>query len=145
MTKWQNQLEGKGWNALFIENHDQPRLVSTWGDDQHYWYESATSHATNYFLQKGTPFIYQGQEIGMTNYPFQSLEEFNDVSVKNEVRLKKENGENVEQLLHDFSKVNRDNSRTMMQWNQTDYAGFSKERPWFHVNPNYKSINVEQQ
>src|SRR5699024_11441593 len=65
----------------------------------------------------------------MTNYPFQSLEEFNDVSVKNEVRLKKENGENVEQLLHDFSKVNRDNSRTMMQWNQTDYAGFSKERP----------------
>lgn len=145
MTKWQNQLEGKGWNALFIENHDQPRLVSTWGDDENYWYESATSHATNYFLQKGTPFIYQGQEIGMTNYPFQSLEDFNDVSVKNEIRLKKENGENVEQLLYDFSKVNRDNSRTMMQWNQTDYAGFSKEKPWFHVNPNYKDINVEQQ
>lgn len=145
MSKWQDQLEGVGWNALFIENHDQPRLVSTWGDDEHYWYESATSHATNYFLQKGTPFIYQGQEIGMTNYPFESLEDFNDVSVKNEIKLKEQNGEDTSSLLSNLSKVNRDNSRTMMQWDNRAYAGFSTTEPWFHVNPNYKTINVADQ
>ncbi|WP_323704145.1 alpha-glucosidase [Mammaliicoccus sp. Dog046] len=145
LTKWQDKLEGKGWNALFIENHDQPRCVSTWGDDQQYWFESATSHATNYFLQKGTPFIYQGQEIGMTNYPFTSLDEFNDVSVKNEIKLRTENGEDTSQLLETFSKVNRDNARTMMQWNSSKHAGFSNHEPWFHVNPNYVDINVEQQ
>lgn len=145
MSKWQDQLEGVGWNALFIENHDQPRLVSTWGDDEHYWYESATSHATNYFLQKGTPFIYQGQEIGMTNYPFESLEDFNDVSVKNEIKLKEQNGEDASSLLNNLSKVNRDNSRTMMQWDNRAYAGFSTTEPWFHVNPNYKTINVADQ
>ncbi|MCJ1782067.1 alpha-glucosidase [Mammaliicoccus sciuri] len=145
MSKWQDQLEGVGWNALFIENHDQPRLVSTWGDDEQYWYESATSHATNYFLQKGTPFIYQGQEIGMTNYPFESLEDFNDVSVKNEIKLKEQNGEDTSSLLNNLSKVNRDNSRTMMQWDNRAYAGFSTTEPWFHVNPNYKTINVADQ
>lgn len=145
MSKWQDQLEGVGWNALFIENHDQPRLVSTWGDDEHYWYESATSHATNYFLQKGTPFIYQGQEIGMTNYPFESLEDFNDVSVKNEIKLKEQNGEDTSSLLNNLSKVNRDNSRSMMQWDNRAYAGFSTTEPWFHVNPNYKTINVAGQ
>ena len=145
MSKWQDQLEGIGWNALFIENHDQPRLVSTWGDDEHYWYESATSHATNYFLQKGTPFIYQGQEIGMTNYPFESLEDFNDVSVKNEIKLKEQNGEDTSSLLNNLSKVNRDNSRSMMQWDNRAYAGFSTTEPWFHVNPNYKTINVAGQ
>lgn len=145
MSKWQDQLEGVGWNALFIENHDQPRLVSTWGDDEQYWYESATSHATNYFLQKGTPFIYQGQEIGMTNYPFESLEDFNDVSVKNEIKLKEQNGEDTSSLLSNLSKVNRDNSRTMMQWDNRAYAGFSTTEPWFHVNTNYKTINVADQ
>ncbi|RIO02734.1 alpha-glucosidase [Mammaliicoccus sciuri] len=145
MSKWQDQLEGVGWNALFIENHDQPRLVSTWGDDEHYWYESATSHATNYFLQKGTPFIYQGQEIGMTNYPFESLEDFNDVSVKNEIKLKEQNGEDTSSLLNNLSKVNRDNSRSMMQWDNRAYAGFSTTEPWFHINPNYKTINVAGQ
>ncbi len=145
MSKWQDQLEGVGWNALFIENHDQPRLVSTWGDDEHYWYESATSHATNYFLQKGTPFIYQGQEIGMTNYPFESLEDFNDVSVKNEIKLKEQNGEDTSSLLNNLSKVNRDNSRSMMQWDNRAYAGFSTTKPWFHINPNYKTINVAGQ
>lgn len=145
LTKWQDKLEGHGWNALFIENHDQPRCVSTWGDDDQFWFESATSHATNYFLQKGTPFIYQGQEIGMTNYPFTSLDEFNDVSVKNEIKLRTENGEDTSQLLGTFSKVNRDNARTMMQWNSSKYAGFSNHEPWFHVNPNYVDINVEQQ
>lgn len=145
LTKWQDKLEGVGWNALFIENHDQPRLVSTWGDDENYWYESATSHAANYFLQKGTPFIYQGQEIGMTNHPFKTLEDFNDVSVKNEIALKKAQGGTTEGLLENFSKVNRDNSRTMMQWDDSLYAGFSTEKPWFHVNPNYNQINVAQQ
>lgn len=89
LNRWQKQLENVGWNALFIENHDQPRRVSTWGDDKNYWYESATSHATAYFLQQGTPFIYQGQEIGMTNYPFESIESFNDVAVKTEYQIVK--------------------------------------------------------
>lgn len=145
MTKWQNQLESKGWNALFIENHDQPRLVSTWGDDERYWYESATSHATNYFLQKGTPFIYQGQELGMTNYPFESIYEFDDIAIKNEITLKQIKGESTEGLLETHRKVSRDNSRTVMQWDTTKHAGFSDVEPWFHVNPNYKQINVESE
>lgn len=81
----------------------------------------------------------------MTNYPFTSLDEFNDVSVKNEIKLRTENGEDTSQLLETFSKVNRDNARTMMQWNSSKHAGFSNHEPWFHVNPNYVDINVEQQ
>jgi alpha-glucosidase len=92
LNRWQQRLANNGWNALFIENHDQPRRVSTWGDDQQYWYESATSHAIVYFLQQGTPFIYQGQEIGMTNYPFERIETFNDVAVVNEYNIVKASG-----------------------------------------------------
>lgn len=145
LNSWQKQLENTGWNALFIENHDQPRRVSTWGNDDKYWYESATSHATVYFLQQGTPFIYQGQEIGMTNFPFTSIEQFNDVSVKNEYHMVKEDGGDTNALLDKHRMENRDNSRTPMQWNDSAYAGFSEVSPWFPVNPNYTEINVEQQ
>ncbi|GEP83631.1 alpha-D-1,4-glucosidase [Staphylococcus piscifermentans] len=145
LNRWQKELENTGWNALFIENHDQPRRVSTWGNDDKYWYESATSHAAVYFLQQGTPFIYQGQEIGMTNFPFTSIEQFNDVSVKNEYRIVKEDGGDTEALLEKHRMENRDNSRTPMQWNNSAYAGFSEVDPWFPVNPNYTEINVEQQ
>ncbi|MCE7783500.1 glycoside hydrolase family 13 protein [Staphylococcus xylosus] len=145
LNRWQKQLENIGWNALFIENHDQPRRVSTWGDDQNYWYESATSHAIVYFLQQGTPFIYQGQEIGMTNYPFESVETFNDVAVVNEYNIVKSQNGDVSALLEKHKMENRDNSRTPMQWNNQTNSGFSEHRPWFPVNPNYKTINVADQ
>ncbi|MCE5080293.1 glycoside hydrolase family 13 protein [Staphylococcus epidermidis] len=145
LNRWQKQLENVGWNALFIENHDQPRRVSTWGDDKNYWYESATSHATASFLQQGTPFIYQGQEIGMTNYPFESIESFNDVAVKTEYQIVKKEGGDVNQLLDKYKMENRDNARTPMQWNNSINAGFTTGKPWFHVNPNYTEINVKQQ
>ncbi len=145
LNHWQKQLENVGWNALFIENHDQPRRVSTWGDDKNYWYESATSHATAYFLQQGTPFIYQGQEIGMTNYPFESIESFNDVAVKTEYQIVKKEGGDVNQLLDKYKMENRDNARTPMQWNNSINAGFTTGKPWFHVNPNYTEINFKQQ
>lgn len=145
LNRWQKQLENVGWNALFIENHDQPRRVSTWGDDKNYWYESATSHATAYFLQQGTPFIYQGQEIGMTNYPFESIESFNDVAVKTEYQIVKKEGRDVNQLLDKYKMENRDNARTPMQWNNSINGGFTTGKPWFHVNPNYTEINVKQQ
>lgn len=145
LNRWQKQLENVGWNALFIENHDQPRRVSTWGDDKNYWYESATSHATAYFLQQGTPFIYQGQEISMTNYPFESIESFNDVAVKTEYQIVKKEGGDVNQLLDKYKMENRDNARTPMQWNNSINAGFTTGKPWFHVNPNYTEINVKQQ
>ncbi|WP_436956212.1 glycoside hydrolase family 13 protein [Staphylococcus sp. AS1337] len=145
LNRWQKQLENIGWNALFIENHDQPRRVSTWGDDQSYWYESATSHAIVYFLQQGTPFIYQGQEIGMTNYPFESVETFNDVAVINEYNIVKSQNGDVSALLEKHKMENRDNSRTPMQWNEQTNGGFSEHTPWFPVNPNYKEINVASQ
>jgi alpha-glucosidase len=145
LNRWQQRLANNGWNALFIENHDQPRRVSTWGDDQQYWYESATSHAIVYFLQQGTPFIYQGQEIGMTNYPFERIETFNDVAVVNEYNIVKAQGGDVNALLNKHKMENRDNSRTPMQWTDEPFAGFSTVEPWFPVNPNYKKINVAQQ
>ncbi|RIN27553.1 glycoside hydrolase family 13 protein [Staphylococcus succinus] len=145
LNAWQNNLEDIGWNALFIENHDQPRRVSTWGDDKNFWYESATSHALVYFLQKGTPFIYQGQEIGMTNYPFKNIETFNDVAVVNEYNIVKDQHGDVNALLEKHKMENRDNSRTPMQWDDSSFAGFSKHEPWFPVNPNYRKINVAAQ
>ncbi|KYH14443.1 glycoside hydrolase family 13 protein [Staphylococcus kloosii] len=145
LNRWQQRLANNGWNALFIENHDQPRRVSTWGDDQQFWYESATSHAIVYFLQQGTPFIYQGQEIGMTNYPFENIETFNDVAVVNEYNIVKEQGGDINALLNKHKMENRDNSRTPMQWNDEPFAGFSTVEPWFPVNPNYKNINVAEQ
>ncbi|ANQ64338.1 glycoside hydrolase family 13 protein [Staphylococcus equorum] len=145
LNRWQKKLEDIGWNALFIENHDQPRRVSTWGDDERFWYESATSHAVVYFLQQGTPFIYQGQEIGMTNYPFESVETFNDVAVVNEYNIVKAQGGDLTELLNKHKMENRDNSRTPMQWTNGINGGFSEYEPWFPVNPNYTEINVSSQ
>ncbi|MBI5974850.1 glycoside hydrolase family 13 protein [Staphylococcus canis] len=145
LSHWQKGLENKGWNALFIENHDQPRRVSTWGNDKQYWYASATSHAIVYFLQQGTPFIYQGQEIGMTNYPFTDISQFNDVSIKTEAKLIKAQGGDTNAILEKHRLGSRDNARTPMQWDRSPNAGFTTGTPWFPVNPNYKEINVEQQ
>ncbi len=147
LTKWQTGLEGRGWNALFIENHDQPRRVSSWGNDKEYWKESAKMLAALYFLMKGTPFIYQGQEIGMTNVQFPRIEDYNDVGMVNYYRVEREKGRSHEELMQLIWKQCRDNSRTPMQWNaSSETAGFtSGDSTWLGVNPNYVDINVEKQ
>ena len=145
LTKWQNALEGKGWNALFVENHDIPRVVSSWGNDNEYLEESAKAFALMYFMQKGSPFIYQGQEIGMTNVRFDSIEKYNDVKSINIYEEKINEGVSVNEALKAVASISRDNARTPMQWDSTNYAGFSENTPWIDVNENYKSINVESQ
>ncbi|RSL34027.1 alpha-glucosidase [Salibacterium salarium] len=144
LTKWQTGLHGNGWNALFLENHDQPRSVSTWGNDGKLRTESAKCLATLYFLMQGTPFIYQGQEIGMTNVRFHSIEDYNDVSAKNLYRMEKEKGTSHKKIMEVIWKNGRDNSRTPMQWNDKHQAGFTTGTPWLEVNPNYPKINVEK-
>ncbi|WP_338787071.1 alpha-glucosidase [Metabacillus sp. FJAT-53654] len=145
LSKWQKGLENKGWNALFIENHDQPRRVSTWGNDTRYWYESATALGAMYFLMQGTPFIYQGQEIGMTNVKFNSIEDYNDVADKNMYRIKREEGVAHGDIMDVIWSSSRDNSRTPMQWSSEQNAGFTTGKPWLGVNENFKEINVENQ
>jgi alpha-glucosidase len=144
LSRWQKGLEGRGWNALFIENHDQPRSVSTWGNDTEYWLESAKSLATMYFLMQGTPFIYQGQEIGMTNVRFDSMDDYDDVAMKNMYRIERAAGRSHEEIMEVIWKNGRDNSRTPMQWDGTANGGFSSGQPWMKVNPNYEEINVER-
>ncbi|MBT2687320.1 alpha-glucosidase [Bacillus sp. ISL-47] len=145
LTRWQKGLEGDGWNALFIENHDKPRVVSTWGNDDKYWHQSATSMGAMYFLMQGTPFIYQGQEIGMTNVHFPSIEDYDDVAVKNLYRIKKEEGMAHQAIIEIIWASSRDNSRTPMQWSTKENAGFTTGQPWMKLNPNFTNINVEVQ
>ncbi|MYL20323.1 alpha,alpha-phosphotrehalase [Halobacillus litoralis] len=145
LTRWQKALEGDGWNALFVENHDKARVVSTWGDDQVYWRESATSIATMYFFMQGTPYIYQGQEIGMTNMPFPSIEDYDDVAAKNLYQTKKAKGMAHDDIMEILWNTSRDNSRTPMQWSREAQAGFTTGKPWMKINPNYTSINVADQ
>ncbi|WP_415339338.1 glycoside hydrolase family 13 protein, partial [Clostridium perfringens] len=143
LTNWQNSLEGKGWNALFIENHDIPRVVSTWGNDKEYLTECAKAFGAIYFLQKGTPFIYQGQELGMTNVKYHSISEYDDVKTINTYNERIESGVSEEIALKEAWVTSRDNSRTPMQWNSSKNAGFTCGKPWIGVNENYKTINVE--
>ncbi|SDJ31918.1 glycoside hydrolase family 13 protein [Salimicrobium halophilum] len=145
LTKWQKGLEGDGWNALFIENHDKARSVSTWGNDHRFWKESATSLATMYFLMQGTPFIYQGQEIGMTNIELPSIEDYDDVAAKNFYEVKKEEGWSEKEILENLWMTSRDNSRTPMQWDGSEEAGFTSGDPWMKINPNHTKINVADQ
>ena len=145
LSKWQNNLHNIGWNALFIENHDIPRIVSMLGNDEKYWYESSTCLGLMYFMQEGTPFIYQGQEIGMTNVEFENIEDYNDVKTKNNYYLGLESGESHENLMKRAWRLSRDNSRTPMQWDDSNFGGFSKSKPWININPNYKTINVKNQ
>ncbi|QRN48872.1 glycoside hydrolase family 13 protein [Macrococcoides bohemicum] len=142
LNAWQKGLEATGWNALFIENHDRQRVSSTWGDDVDYWFESSTSHGVVYFLLQGTPFIYQGQEIGMTNYPFETIDDFDDVHAKNIYNQELKKGTTKEAVLEMLGRISRDNTRTPMQWDDTKNAGFTTGTPWLKVNPNYEEINV---
>lgn len=145
LTKWQKGLEGIGWNALFIENHDLPRIVSSLGDDVNYWKESATSLGMMYFMMQGTPFIYQGQEIGMTNVVFDKVEDYQDVQSTGLYYSKLEQGMAHEDIMEIIRATARGNTRTPMQWNSEPNAGFTTGTPWIGVNPNYPQINVEAQ
>ncbi len=144
-SKWQKALATRGWNALYIENHDMTRVVSSQGDDGVLWRESATAWATMYFLMRGTPFIYQGQEIGMTNVQFPTIDQYDCVNTKNMYRLRTAQGVPHEQIMEAIWETSRDNSRTPMQWDDRPNAGFSTGVPWMGVNPNYARINVAQQ
>jgi alpha-glucosidase len=145
LSKWQKGLENRGWNALYLENHDQPRSVSIFGNDTSYLTESAKALAACYFFMQGTPYIYQGQEIGMTNVQFPSIEDYRDVGIRNLYREWKAEGKSDEEILHVVWKRARDNSRTPMQWSAEQYGGFSSHEPWIGVNPNYKEINAAAQ
>lgn len=144
-TRWQTLLENKGWNALYVENHDLARVVSCWGDDTQYRRESATAIATMYFLMKGTPFIYQGQELGMTNTRFTRLDDFHDIAARQRGAKMREQGKSEAQTLAFLAHTGRDNSRTPMQWDASINGGFSAATPWFPANPNYREINVARQ
>ncbi|WP_194191332.1 glycoside hydrolase family 13 protein [Clostridium chrysemydis] len=145
LSSWQYNLEGVGWNALFIENHDIPRVVSKWGNDTKYRKESAKSLALMYFMQCGTPFIYQGQEIGMTNVRFESIKEYDDVKSINIYNESLALGESKEEALKYVWAVSRDNTRTPMQWDDSLNAGFTEGKPWIKINPSYKEINVKKE
>ncbi|MEI4768152.1 alpha-glucosidase [Psychrobacillus sp. FJAT-51614] len=145
LSKWQKGLHLKGWNALFLENHDQPRSVSSWGNDQEYWRESAKMLAAFYFLMQGTPFIYQGQEIGMTNVQFPSIDDYDDIGMKNYYDIEIAKGRPHHEVMETIWSNGRDNSRTPMQWDDTFNSGFTEGIPWMKVNPNYLNINVASQ
>ena len=143
-NKWQTELElGQGWNSLFWNNHDLPRILSMWGDTGVYREKSAKALAILLHLMRGTPYIYQGEEIGMTNYPFRTLEELNDIESLNYAKEALEKGASIEVIMDQIRQVGRDNARTPMQWDTSKNAGFSSaEQTWLAVNPNYKDINV---
>ncbi|KTR60906.1 oligo-1,6-glucosidase [Exiguobacterium indicum] len=145
LTKWQKGLEATGWNALYLENHDKVRSVSLWGDEEQYWKESAKSLAMMYFFMQGTPFIYQGQEIGMTNVQFPDISDYDDVATKNMYDMQLASGKTHEEIMEVIWNSSRDNSRTPMQWTNEQNGGFSNQSPWFGVNPNYADINVASQ
>ncbi|HAS6337230.1 TPA: alpha-glucosidase [Vibrio vulnificus] len=144
LTKWQTELSNQGWNSLFWNNHDLPRVVSKYGDDQRYRVESAKMLATALHFLKGTPYIYQGEEIGMTNVAFESLEQYKDIETLNFYKVKTESGVSHQHMMDAIHENSRDNARTPMQWSASQYGGFSLAKPWIEVNPNYPEINVEQ-
>lgn len=145
LTKWQKALEHTGWNSLYWNNHDQPRVVSRFGNDKLYRIPSAKMLATVLHMMKGTPYIYQGEEIGMTNVQFDSIEEYRDIETLNMYREKvMERGENHEIVMQSIYTKGRDNARTPMQWEDSEHAGFTTGKPWIKVNPNYKEINAWQ-
>ena len=143
LGKWQYALSDDGWNSLFWGNHDLPRAVSKYGDATGYPVESAKMLATVLHLMKGTPFIYQGEEIGMTNVPFTAIEQYRDIETLNMHRLHIEAGLSPEEFIKGANENGRDNARTPMQWSAAPYGGFSTGVPWIEVNPNYPTINAE--
>ena len=145
MTRWQKDLEAGGWNSIYLTNHDQPRPVSRFGNDGPYRVESAKLLATFTHMLQGTPYIYQGEEIGMTNVAFDSIDDYRDIEALNMYReLVAEQGIAESDILPILHAKSRDNARTPVQWDDSPQAGFTSGDPWIKVNPNYKTINVRQ-
>lgn len=143
---WQTGTEkNNGWNAVFWCNHDQPRIVSRMGDEKKYWKESSKMLATCIHLLRGTPYIYQGEEIGMTNPGYNTIQQYRDVESINYFHILTENGKTQEEALEILRERSRDNGRTPMQWNGEKNAGFSKGEPWIGIPENYTFINVEEE
>ena len=142
--QWQRELHGKGWNSLFWENHDLPRIVSRWGDEGAYREESAKMLAILLFGMEGTPFIYQGQELGMTNIHL-TAGEYQDVETRNMIDARRARGVPEEEILSSAYAMGRDNARTPMQWSAEENAGFTAGTPWLPVNPNYPQVNAAEQ
>jgi oligo-1,6-glucosidase len=145
MSRWQKDLENHAWNSIYLGNHDQPRSVSQFGDDGQYRVESAKLLATFIHILQGTPYVYQGDEIGMTNVAFESIEDYRDVATRNMYReAVEEKGVDPNVALRVVHAKSRDNARTPMQWDSSQQAGFTVGTPWIKVNPNYKEINVAE-
>ena len=145
MEKWQTQLDGQSWNSLFLGNHDYPRSLSRFGNTAPK-YRKASAKMLGTFLHgmKGIPYIYQGDELGMINMPFQDISEYRDVESLNFYNMKLKAGWNKEKIMEYLARNSRDNGRTPMQWDDTENAGFSKKTPWIAVNPSYKEINAKE-
>ncbi len=142
--RWQRELYEKGWNSLFWNNHDLPRIVSRWGNDGRYRVESAKMLAILLHGMQGTPYIYQGEELGMTNVQY-GIEEYRDIETLNLYKERLEAGYTKEDIMHSIYAKSRDNARTPMQWNDRENAGFTEGKPWLRVNPNYREINAAKQ
>lgn len=144
LVKWQTKLDfNHAWNSLFWENHDIPRVISRWGNDKEYRVQSAKMFAIVLHLMHGTPYIYNGEEIGMTNYPVKSIDEVEDIESINMYKERLAQGYSKDELIHAINVKGRDNARTPMQWSDDAEAGFTTGMPWLHVNPNYVDINVK--
>ena len=144
LSKWQTELEGQGWNSLFWNNHDLPRIVSRWGNDKEYRIESAKMLATLLHGMKGTPYIYQGEELGMTNVRFDDINDYNDIESLNMYKDRLSKGYSHEEIMESIYAKGRDNARTPMQWDDSENAGFTTGTPWLAVNKNYDKINAKQ-
>lgn len=144
LALWQHGLYEKGWNSLYFENHDQPRIVSRWGNDKEYRVECAKMFGTILHMMQGTPYIYQGEEIGMINAIY-DIEEYDDVEIRNAYKdlVLKRKLVSKEKFMEAVHRIGRDHARTPMQWDGSDNAGFSESEPWLRINPSYKEINVE--
>lgn len=143
-ARWQTELYGKGWNSLFWNNHDLPRIVSRWGNDGKYRVESAKMLAILLHGMQGTPYIYQGEELGMTNVQYE-IEQYRDIETLNLYKERLEKGYTQDEIMRSIYAKSRDNARTPMQWNDSENAGFTDGTPWLKVNPNYKEIHAQNQ
>jgi oligo-1,6-glucosidase len=145
LSEWQTDLHGKAWNSLYWDNHDQPRAVSRFGDDRPaFRVRSAKMLAATLHMMEGTPYIYQGEELGMTNIDFPSIHDYRDLDTLNAWHelVDQQHALTSEDLLKRIHRRSRDNARTPMQWDATQHAGFTKSTPWIKVNPNYQTINA---
>jgi oligo-1,6-glucosidase len=142
--RWYEGMWGKGWNSQFLNNHDHTRLVTRFGNDSTYRVESAKCFAALLHTLPGMPYVYQGEEIGMTGAHFDSIHDYNDIAMKNKYKEEVEKGRDPQEVLESLRLLSRDNSRTPIQWDDTENAGFTSGKPWIKVNPNYKEINVAQ-